>query len=205
LTFSSRIRNIGAEHKEVLSLNILKTAYVLISSDFGPLVLVWSSGLRPPRVLRIFLPGEKKRAERVLRDEFPKAVRKSHRDIEALCIQIQAFLQGEPVAFSLDRLDFGICNDFQRRVLKGEAKIPRGRVCTYSRLAEKIGAHGAARAVGNALARNPFPVIIPCHRTIRADGHLGSFQGGVPLKRALLEMEGVVFDEKGRVPDRFLW
>lgn len=189
----------------MLFLNIVKTAYVLISSDFGQLVLVWSSGLRAPRVLRVLLPGEKKQVERVLRDEFPEAVRKSHRDIEALCIQIQDFLRGEPVAFSLDRLAFGICNDFQRRVLKGEAMIPRGRVSTYSRLAEKIGAPGAARAVGNALARNPFPIIIPCHRTIRADGHLGGFQGGAPFKRALLEMEGVVFDEKGRVPGRFLW
>ena len=205
MTFFRRFGNIGADRKEVLALDIPKTAYMLISSDFGQLVLVWRSALRAPRVLRVLLPGEKKQVERALRDGFPEAVRKSHRDIEIICTQIQAFLQGEPVAFSLERLDFGICNDFQRRVLKGEAKIPRGRVSTYSRLAEKIGASGAARAVGNALAQNPFPVIIPCHRTIRAHGRLGGFQGGVTLKRALLEMEGVDFDEKGRVPGRFLW
>jgi methylated-DNA-[protein]-cysteine S-methyltransferase len=59
----------------------------------------------------------------------------------------------------------------------------------------------AARAVGTALARNPFPVIIPCHRAIRGDGTLGGFGGGLKMKRALLEMEGVRFDRYGKVMD----
>ncbi|HUT21711.1 MAG TPA: MGMT family protein, partial [Anaerolineae bacterium] len=57
----------------------------------------------------------------------------------------------------------------------------------------------AARAVGNALARNPFPLVIPCHRAIRAGGTLGGYQGGSGMKRALLEIEGVQFSGEGRV------
>jgi methylated-DNA-[protein]-cysteine S-methyltransferase len=62
-----------------------------------------------------------------------------------------------------------------------------------------VGNYQAARAVGNALANNPFPIIVPCHRAIRSDGHLGGFQGGFHMKKVLLENEGVKTDEKGRV------
>jgi methylated-DNA-[protein]-cysteine S-methyltransferase len=77
-------------------------------------------------------------------------------------------------------------------------------VTTYGRLAARLGAPGAARAVGNALARNPFPLIIPCHRCVLEGGQLGGFRGGLEMKRALLEMEGVVFDDQERVLTRFL-
>jgi methylated-DNA-[protein]-cysteine S-methyltransferase len=62
-----------------------------------------------------------------------------------------------------------------------------------------LGKPSAARAVGRALATNPFPIIIPCHRAVRSDGSLGGYQGGLAMKRALLEMEGVEFDARGRV------
>jgi len=102
------------------------------------------------------------------------------------------------------RIDYGIaaldlCPQFQRSVLRAEARIPRGNVSTYNRLAERIGCPHAARAVGNALACNPFPIIIPCHRAVRSDGTLGGYQGGLTMKRALLELEGVTFTTSGRV------
>ena len=70
---------------------------------------------------------------------------------------------------------------------------------TYQRIAGHLGHPRAARAVGTALAHNPFPIIVPCHRAIRSNGTLGGFQGGVEMKRALLEMEGVLVDGSGRV------
>ena len=76
--------------------------------------------------------------------------------------------------------------------------IPKGKVSTYGRLAEKSGASKGARAVGNALATNPYPLIIPCHRVIRSDGSLGGFGGGLKMKKELLLMEGITFDAKGR-------
>uniref|UniRef100_UPI00257F7FDB methylated-DNA--[protein]-cysteine S-methyltransferase n=1 Tax=Candidatus Borrarchaeum sp. TaxID=2846742 RepID=UPI00257F7FDB len=76
---------------------------------------------------------------------------------------------------------------------------PRGWISTYKRIAEYIGIPNGARAVGNALARNPFPIIIPCHRAVKTDGSLGGYQGGVKMKRVLLEMEGVRFSDKGKI------
>ena len=118
---------------------------------------------------------------------------------DKICKQIEAFLAGDAVAFSIDGLDFEGCGEFERRVLLADFEIPRGRVMTYGGLAEKVGVPGGARAVGNVMAGNPFPLAIPCHRVIRSDGTLGGFGGGLPMKRALLEMEGVAFDGKGRV------
>ncbi len=80
---------------------------------------------------------------------------------------------------------------FQRSVLLECAKIPKGRTKTYSQLARAIGKPNAARAVGNALARNPLAPIIPCHRVIRSDGKLGGYSGtgGTAKKRYLLKKE----------------
>ena len=75
----------------------------------------------------------------------------------------------------------------------------RGKVSTYQRIAGHLDNPQAARAVGTALAHNPFPIIVPCHRAIRSDGALGGFQGGAEMKRALLEMEGVLADGSDRV------
>jgi methylated-DNA-[protein]-cysteine S-methyltransferase len=79
-------------------------------------------------------------------------------------------------------------------------------VSTYGRIAKYLGAPRAARAVGNALAGNPFPILIPCHRAIRGNGELGGYQGGTQMKRALLEMEGIHVSPGGRVlTDRFYY
>lgn len=92
-----------------------------------------------------------------------------------------------------------LCPDFQRRVLLAEHAIPRGRVSTYARIAAHLGVERGARAVGSALAANPFPILIPCHRAIRSDRTLGGYQGGLEMKRTLLEMEGLSFESSGRV------
>ena len=85
-----------------------------------------------------------------------------------------------------------ICTPFQRRVLVAEFGIPRGSISSYRNIASHLGNSKAYRAVGNSLAMNPFPIIIPCHRAIRMNGSLGGYQGGLEMKRKLLEMEGIV-------------
>ena len=81
---------------------------------------------------------------------------------------------------------------FQRRVLEACAAIPRGSVASYGELAEAIGAPRAARAVGTALARNPIPLLIPCHRVVRAGGMIGNYGlGGAAVKTRLLQAENV--------------
>jgi len=78
---------------------------------------------------------------------------------------------------------------FTRRVYETVAAIPAGQSRTYGDIARQLGRPGAARAVGRAMATNPFPVLIPCHRVIGADGSLTGFAGGVEMKAAMLEME----------------
>jgi methylated-DNA-[protein]-cysteine S-methyltransferase len=113
--------------------------------------------------------------------------------MEALLDQIEAFLHGQDIRFSLDAVRLDRCSSFQQRVLRAEHRIPRGSVSAYGLMARHLGDPRAARAVGSALANNPFPIVIPCHRAIRSDGTLGGFQGGIKMKRALLQMEGIVF------------
>jgi len=108
---------------------------------------------------------------------------------------VERFAQGS------SRLDFPVqlerVKPFQRRVLVAALAIPRGRVATYQRIAQDIGAPGAARAVGTALAKNPIPVILPCHRVVRADARLGEYSGGgAPLKARILRWEGVPVESR---------
>lgn len=91
-------------------------------------------------------------------------------------------------------LDLSRVGPFEREVLAELSRIPRGEVRTYGEVARAVGQAGAARAVGAACARNPLPLLIPCHRVVRTDGGLGgySLRGGVALKQRLLEGEGAM-------------
>lgn len=171
--------------------------YDLIPSSIGEVGIVsCPKGERPVRM--IFLPHRGASTVERIRKTFPGAVPSSGKRGET-GMQIEAFLAGDCVKLSIDELDFEGVGRFERRVLLADFEIPRGRVMAYGGLAAKVGAPGGARAVGNAMAGNPFPLVIPCHRVIRSDGSLGGFGGGLPMKRALLDMEGVAFDRKGRV------
>jgi O-6-methylguanine DNA methyltransferase len=88
------------------------------------------------------------------------------------------------------RFDLGGLTGFERAVLHAALTIPKGQTRPYSWIAAQIGRPAAVRAVGTALGRNPVPVLIPCHRVIRADGEPGGYVFGTPVKRALLEGEG---------------
>lgn len=112
--------------------------------------------------------------------------------------QTKRFLRGNCRAIDTSALDWEALYPFQRRVLRRERSISWGRVMTYGELARHIRTRGA-RAVGQALARNPFPVIIPCHRVIRHDRSIGGYSGGVRVKRMLLSREGWKIDGRGRV------
>ena len=90
------------------------------------------------------------------------------------------------------RIDLSHLTPFQRKVLQKVRTIPAGQVRSYRWVAQAIGAERAVRAVGTALARNPIPLLIPCHRVIRSDGRLGEYSGGGPsVKARLLAIEGV--------------
>lgn len=88
--------------------------------------------------------------------------------------------------------------NFQRKILNLVSKIPRGKVTTYKKLAEAIGKPKAQRAVGNALAKNPKPKKIPCHRVVKSNGKIGNYTHGKKKKEKLLQDEGVEI-EKGKI------
>jgi len=98
---------------------------------------------------------------------------------------------GEKVSLSDVPMDWSSLTEFQQKVLRAAAQIPYGSVDTYGGLARKIGSPRSARAVGNALAQNPFPLLIPCHRIVKGDGSIGGFSAsaGVKLKKKLLSLE----------------
>jgi len=103
---------------------------------------------------------------------------------------ITAYFRGKNKKLSFC-LDFSGSTNFQRMVWSETAKIPYGQKRTYLFIAEKIGSKNSARAVGNALGKNPFPMVIPCHRVLRADSTIGGFTaaGGIMLKEKLLKLE----------------
>ncbi len=105
--------------------------------------------------------------------------------------QLEEYVAGKRKAFELP-VDLGGCSDFQRKVLQAATEVPRGRLATYGEIAARIGAPRAARAVGQALARNPVPIIVPCHRVVASDGSLTGYSGGagVETKAKLLRLEG---------------
>ena len=112
--------------------------------------------------------------------------------------QVRKRMRGESVAGL--RVDLSGLNEFQRRVLAKTMEIPHGEVRPYAWVAEEIGHPRAQRAVGTALAQNPIPFVIPCHRVVRSDGHIGRYGAGGPqAKRAVLRSEGVDPDELERL------
>ena len=88
--------------------------------------------------------------------------------------------------------------EFERKVLLATFDIPSGKVSTYKRIAERIGRPKAYRAVGNALHKNPLPIIIPCHRVVRSDGRFGGDKKEAEARMRLLEREGIKI-KNGRV------
>lgn len=168
-------------------------------TPFGPVVILWSRNDGLPIVTRVLLSRPGVSASDEVSRLYPDATESSCPEIDSLAVDIRVFLSGKDVTFSLNLVDWYQCTVFQRSVLRAEHRIPRGHVSTYRLIARHLGNERGARAVGNSLAHNPFPLIIPCHRAIRSDGSLGGFQGGVDMKKALLEIEGEVFDKRGRV------
>ena len=173
--------------------------HCLHRTRFGPVAILWSVHQGQPKVRRVLLSRAELSAKQTVKSLFPDSIASSSAEVDALADRIAAFLTGEDIRFSLEDARLDLCSPFQQKVLRADHGIPRGKVSTYQRIAGHLGHPRAGRAVGTALAHNPFPIIVPCHRAIRSDGTLGGFQGGMEMKRALLEMEGILVDGSGRV------
>lgn len=125
----------------------------------------------------------------------------------AACVDaLRRYFDGERVEFGGFLLDFSLVQPFDAHVLRLLRKVGFGRTVTYGVLAERAGRPGAAQAVGAVMSRNPWPIVVPCHRVIAASGRLGGFSAfdGIRVKRMLLHLEGAVPEgETGMLPGLF--
>ena len=172
-----------------LKANQPRTSYTLFKTPIGWCGVVGTqNGLR-----RIFI-GYIKHHQLIkhMKEEFGNTATKVPSTGE-LIEKISIYCSGEKISFNRYKMDWSSLTPFQHKVLKEVMKIPYGTVTTYGNLAQKIGCPDGFRAVGNALAKNPFPLLVPCHRIMRSDGKIGGFSagGGKKLKEKLLRMEQV--------------
>lgn len=128
----------------------------------------------------------------ILAELDPMARSEHSREALRLAIrELEEYFTGRRVRFDLP-LDRSYMTPFQKQVMEAAARIPAGSVRTYHQVAEHLGKPQASRAVGQALARNPIPIILPCHRVIGSDGSLHGYAGGLERKRYLLALEGAL-------------
>lgn len=104
--------------------------------------------------------------------------------------RVRSYLEGREVRWDFE-LNLDGLTAFRRKVYERVARIPYGKTATYGEIAADVGCTGGARAVGQAMACNMFPLVVPCHRVVAGNGKIGGFSSGVPLKRYLLKLEGI--------------
>lgn len=137
-----------------------------------------------------------------IKDREPLRIRKDVSAIYPECIDsekpfrdiwkdIDNYLRGKVVTFNAD-IDISSLKPFTQRVLKTLLLIPYGELKNYGWIGKNIGYENASRAIGQAVGRNPIPIIIPCHRVIRKDGDIGGFSSGIHIKKMLLSIEGSI-------------
>jgi len=166
------------------------SAFALFETAVGTCGIVWNER----GICGVQLPDRDVSALRVrLRRRFPDATEADPPvDVKTAIDRVIALLRGERTDLSGVSLDMGDVPEFERDVYVAARGIPPGATLTYGEIARRIGRPTAAREVGVALGRNPFPIIVPCHRVVAANGKTGGFSavGGVKTKLRLLAIEG---------------
>jgi methylated-DNA-[protein]-cysteine S-methyltransferase len=166
----------------------LRQRYCVFDTAIGPCGVAWNehgvTRLRLPDASRSAL--ERRLARAAIPDTPPP-------HIAAIIAQVQRYLTGEKVEFSSVTVDLPDAAPFDRHVYDAARSLGWGCVASYGDLARQLGAPREAREVGQALARNPIPIIIPCHRVVASGGKIGGFSapGGTATKERLLALEGV--------------
>ncbi len=165
-------------------------AFALFDTPIGPCGIAWTAA----GIAGLQLPGADAEAtRRRMSRRFPGAVERTPPPgVQRARDRVLALLAGERTDLSGLPLDLSGVPDFDRRVYEVARAIPPGQTLTYGEIARRLDAPAEARAVGQALGRNPVAIIVPCHRVLAADGRMGGFSasGGVSTKRRILEIEG---------------
>lgn len=170
---------------EAAEADLLDVAYRTVPSPVGDLLLAAT----PAGLVRVAFTVEGHDAvlERLAGEVSPRVLRAPAR-LDAAARELEEYFAGRRRVFDLP-LDLRLARGFRRTVLDALPTIPYGATASYSAVAALTGSPSAVRAVGTACARNPLPLVIPCHRVVRADGTPGRYAGGEPTKRTLLALE----------------
>lgn len=167
---------------------LLDVAYTTADSPFGPLLLA-----RTERgLVRVGLPNQD--ADQLLVDlseRISPRVLEAPAELDEVRRELDLYFAGKLDHFDLP-LDWRLSSGFRQRVLRAIDRIPYGQTRSYTEMARKAGNERAVRAAGSACGSNPIPLVVPCHRVLRTGGALGGYGGGLPMKEALLELEGVL-------------
>ncbi len=172
---------------------LLDVAYTTADSPFGPLLLAQT----PRGLVRVGLPNQD--AEELLVDLSERVsprVLEAPAQLDEVRRELDLYFDGKLDHFDLP-LDWRLSGGFRQRVLRAISRIPYGQTRSYTEMARKAGNERAVRAAGTACGSNPIPLVVPCHRVLRTGGALGGYGGGLPMKRALLELEGVLDESPG--------
>ncbi|NHZ87131.1 MAG: methylated-DNA--[protein]-cysteine S-methyltransferase [Planctomycetia bacterium] len=157
--------------------------YTQIKTQIGNLGLVRDDD----SLLRIYLPNENI-SEQILQKIYPNEnIHENKSGFENVINQLTEYFDGKRKHFTI-KTKIKI-SQFYKKSLAEVAKVPYGETTSYSQIAKKLNNPKAARAVGSANARNPLPIIIPCHRIVANNGQLGGYGGGIKMKKYLLKFE----------------
>jgi methylated-DNA-[protein]-cysteine S-methyltransferase len=164
--------------------------YTVFDTAIGRCGIAWSRG----RITAVQLPerDDARTSRRLARRSGTTAPAPPPPQVQAVIDDIVTLLTGEPVDLADAPLDMDGVGDLDRQVYEVARTIPPGRTMSYGDLATRLGDPTLARAVGQSLGRNPFAIVVPCHRVVGADGRLTGFSanGGVATKERMLVIEG---------------
>jgi methylated-DNA-[protein]-cysteine S-methyltransferase len=181
-------RTIDALRARAAEEGLLDVAYATADSPFGTLLLA-----RTKRgLVRVGLPNQD--ADQLLvdlADRVSPRVLEAPAELDEVRRELDLYFEGKLDHFDLP-LDWRLSSGFRQRVLRAIDRIPYGQTRSYTEMARKAGNERAVRAAGSACGSNPIPLVVPCHRVLRTGGALGGYGGGLPMKQALLELEGVL-------------
>ena len=173
--------------KNLIMLKSRQSFYIILPTPLGNAAVIYTD--KPFLILKVFLP-RKQRIDMVKTIEKTcQAKAGAHPETQKIVGTIEKYFKGTAIKPPWEWMDMAGLTPLQQLVLRATTDIPYGSVLSYKRIAEAIHRPRAYRFVGSTLAKNPFPILIPCHRVIRSDSSLGQFGGGADLKRKLIDLE----------------
>ena len=157
---------------------LIDVAYAIVDTPVGPLMVAAT----PAGLVRVGLSVEDAVLEDLAARVSPRVI-EHPAGVDAIRRQLDEYFDGRRTEFDLD-IDWRLSNGFRRMVLERlYADVHFGEVVSYLELARAVGSPKASRAVGTAMATNPLPIVVPCHRVLRTGGALGGYGGGLPMKQ----------------------